>query len=108
MPCRLVVQQGCLDKMERPTSALQGAGYAVRAPLNAEPHTKEAGRDEVYYHHWVRSARRDDGRGSLVAGPADTGAPCPLVGHSNRCAIRRTRPSPRARGLLLRGGPLWL
>src|SRR5881392_331378 len=29
-----------LDNMERPTSALQGAGYAARGPLNAEPHTK--------------------------------------------------------------------
>jgi Transposase IS116/IS110/IS902 family len=46
--------------MKRPTSALQGAGYAARAPLNAEPHTKEVGRGEVYYHHCLRSARGDD------------------------------------------------
>ena len=33
--------------MERPTSALQGAGYAVRGPLNAEPHTNEVGLDRA-------------------------------------------------------------
>jgi hypothetical protein len=28
--------------MERPTSALQGAGYAARAPLNAEPQQRRS------------------------------------------------------------------
>ena len=36
--------------------------------LGAEPHTKEVGRDEVYYCHCLRSARGDDGRCGLVAG----------------------------------------
>src|SRR5687767_6300157 len=58
------------DHMERPTSALQGADYAVRGALNAEPHTKEVGRDAVYNHHCLRSARGDDGRRGPVAGPA--------------------------------------
>src|SRR2546423_15215000 len=78
-----VIFAGCsltLDHMERPTSALQGAGYAVRAPLNAEPHTKEVGRDAVYNHHCLRSPRRDDGRCRVVAGPAHAGAPLADLG----------------------------
>jgi hypothetical protein len=44
------LDRSALDNMERPTSALQGAGYASHGPLNAEPHTKEVGRAEVYNH----------------------------------------------------------
>src|SRR4030095_1257194 len=67
---------GPLDNMERPTSALQGAGYAARGPLNAEPHTKEVGRDEVYNHHRLRSARGDhSGRGTVARPPNTSPAP---------------------------------
>src|SRR6185503_12139121 len=60
--------------MERPTSALHltRVTLTVRA-LNAEPHTKEVGRDEVYYHHCFRSARGHDGRRGVVARASDAG-----------------------------------
>src|SRR5687768_2018481 len=65
-----------LDHMERPTSALHltRVTLTVRA-LNAEPHTKEVGRDAVYYHHCVRSARGHDGCRGAVGGTTDAGTP---------------------------------
>src|SRR5690242_17889855 len=69
-----------LDHMERPTSALQSAGYAARGPLNAEPHTKEVGRDAVYNHHCLRSACGDDSRRGPVTGSAHAGTAFADVG----------------------------
>ena len=74
--------------MERPTSALHLTRVTLSLrQLGAEPHTKEVGRDAVYNHHCLRSARGHDGGGGAVAGPADAGAPSADVGHRRRfCA----------------------
>ena len=50
------------------------AGYSGLRQLRAEPHTKEVGRDAVYDHRRLRSARRHDGGGGFIAGAPDAGA----------------------------------
>src|SRR5262245_16635031 len=73
LTCDLYLDQ--LDHMERPTSALHLTRVTLSLrQLGAEPHTKEVGRDEVYNHHCLRSARGHDGRGGVVAGAPDAGA----------------------------------
>ena len=63
--CNLPIH--ALDHMERPTSALQLSRVTLcLRELNAEPHTKEVGRDAVYYYHCLRSARGDDRGGALA------------------------------------------
>src|SRR5580765_3723333 len=70
--------------------------------LGAEPHTKEVGRDAVYYSHRLRSARRDDGGRRLVAEPAHTGATVDDLGHRHDCALRGAPTSAERGALLLR------
>src|SRR4051812_8156466 len=82
-----------LDNMERPTSALQRAGYAARGPLNAEPHTKEVGRAEVYNHRGVRSSRGHHGRRSVTPGRRDARAAFLDIGPAD---ARPLRPAARA------------
>src|SRR4029434_8179425 len=60
------------DHMERPTSALHLTRVTLSLrQLGAEPHTKEAGRHEVYNHHCLRSARGHDGGGGVVTESTD-------------------------------------
>jgi hypothetical protein len=64
-----------LDHMERPTSALHLTRVTLSLrQLGAEPHTKEVGRDEVYNHHCLRSARRHDGSRGLIPWVPHAGA----------------------------------
>src|SRR5437016_2396076 len=95
--------------MERPTSALHLTRVTLSLrELGAEPHTKEVGRDEVYNHHCLRSARSDDGRRGLAAGTSDAGTPHARVGYCHDSALRRARPAPGTDHLLLRSRPVWV
>src|SRR5215203_1250769 len=82
--------------IERPTSALQSAGYAVRGPLNAELHTKEAGHVEVYNHHCVRSPRGHHRCRRVVTEPPNTSASFADIGqcHVLRFVERLRRAGP--------------
>jgi hypothetical protein len=87
-----------LDHMERPTAALHLTRVTLSLrQLGAEPHTKEVGRDEVYNHHCLRSARGHHGGRGVVAGSADAGAPSVDVGRSGNCKSGRCRESTGAR-----------
>src|SRR5262245_48473223 len=77
--------------------------------LGAEPHTKEVGREEVYYRHRLRSARRDDGRRGVSRRESAAGAPLARVRGPDGRAVRRTAAAgPWTRHLLLRSGAVRL
>src|SRR5215470_2688207 len=98
-----------LDHMERPTSALHLARITLSLrQLGAEPHTKEVGRDEVYNHRGVRSARRYNGGRGGAARPAHTRAAATPVGHGDDYPVHRAPPPTGSRAVLLRSGSMRL
>jgi hypothetical protein len=77
--------------MERPTSALHLTRVTLcLRDLNAEPHTKEVGRDDVYYHPFVSAAlrQRQQGAPAAIIAQAWTAQPR-LHGPYQRFAARR-------------------
>src|SRR4029453_350317 len=93
----------------RPTPALHLTRVTLcLRELNAEPHTKEVGHGEVYYHHCLRSARRNNGGRGAPAAAADATASFGDLGHSDDSALCRPTATHRTRAVLLRGRPLWL
>src|SRR5437868_10286251 len=95
--------------MERPTSDLHLARVTLSLrQLGAEPHTKEVGRDAVYNHHCLRSARGHDSGGGVTPRAPDAGAPYAAVRQSDHSALRRSTAPPGTDRLLLRSGTLRL
>src|SRR5262245_30483176 len=95
--------------MERPTSALHLTRVTLHVqPLSAEPHTKEVGRGEVYYHHRVRSARSDDGRRGVTPRTSDSGAAHARVRYPHDSSLPRSPAPPGTDPVLLRSRPMRL
>jgi len=99
----LITRDDRLDDMERPTCACR-ARITLRVLQGSQRRAayKEVGHDAVYYHHCVRSARRNDRGGGVTSAAADTSAAFVELGHGHGVALRRPAGAVRGPAVLLR------